>query len=56
MIDILDKDKLYKATGWFSVDCERFVNDLEKCGLVVVNKEAVEKHNQFCNMLEDDLK
>ncbi len=56
MINIYDKDMLYKATGWFSVDCEKFVEALKKCGLVIVQEEQLIKHNQSDNLLEDDLK
>ena len=56
MIEILDKNMLYKATGWFSVDCERLVEALDKCGLVIVPRDQVDEHNQFCNLVEDDLR
>ena len=55
-IKTLNKDDLYGLTGWFSVDCEKLVSKLKKCGLAIVAEKEVVEHNKFCNVLEDDLK
>lgn len=56
MVAILNKDKLYKKTGWFSQDCEKIIHDLAQFGLVICEKKEVEKNNMFCELCEDDLK
>lgn len=49
---VLDKDGLYKETGWFSKDCEKIVDSLKKFGLVIVKEEDLETFRH----MEDDLK
>ena len=49
---VLDKNGLYKETGWFSKDCERIIENLKQFGLVIIKEKDLETMKR----MEDDLK
>lgn len=52
-MEMFDKDKLYKRTGWFSKECDWMIKILQEHGLCIVDLEEFLNHTK---RMEDDLK
>ena len=50
----LNKNELYKVTGWFSKDCEEIIDKLNKHGLSIVRAKDIEDINWLLFVMEDD--
>lgn len=54
MVDRINKDELYRISGWASWECENLIRNLEDLGLTIVSIKQLETNNLFCNLCEDD--
>ena len=52
----LDKNDLYKRTGWFSRDCQTLLDNLHRYNLAIVDITELVKANIKLEVLDDDLK
>lgn len=55
-VKAMDKDELYKRTGWFSRDCSALIDNLKDFGLCIVDTDKLNKVNTKNKLREDDLK